>query len=62
VGEQGRFAGRSLGPALFFIYLDNNLSKVGSDLTNLPAVLNVFIFHVPISGHRGLKVHGRCGS
>jgi hypothetical protein len=62
MGERGRFAGRSLGPAFFFTYLDNNWSKVGPDLTNRPAALNVFVFHVPISGHRGLKVHGRCES
>jgi hypothetical protein len=28
-------------------------------LTNRPAALNVLVFHVPIFGHRGLKVHGR---
>jgi hypothetical protein len=31
-------------------------------LTSRPAALNVFVFHVPISGRRGLKVRGRCGS
>jgi hypothetical protein len=62
MGERGCFAGRSLGPAFFFTYLDNNWSKVGLHLTSRPSVLNVFVFHEPISGCRGLKVHGRCGS
>jgi hypothetical protein len=53
--------GRSLGPAFFFTYLDNNWSKVGPDLTSRPAALNVLVFHVPISGRRGLKVRGCCG-
>jgi hypothetical protein len=62
MGERGRFAGRSLGPAFFFTYLDSNLLKVGPDLTSRPAALNVLVFHVPISGRRGLKVRGHCGS
>jgi hypothetical protein len=62
MGERGHFASRSLGSAFFFTYLDNKLSKVGPDLTSRPAALNVFVFHVPISGHHGLKVRGRCGS
>jgi hypothetical protein len=62
VGERGRFVGRLLGPAFFFTYLDNNCSKVGPDLTSRPAVLNVLVFHVLISGRRGLKVCGRRGS
>jgi hypothetical protein len=62
MGERGRFACRSLGAAFFFTYLDNNCSKVGLDLTNRPATLNVLVFHVPISGRHGLKVRGRCGS
>jgi hypothetical protein len=61
MGERGRFAGRSLGPAFFFTYLDNNWLKVGPDLTSQPAAFVVLVFHVPISGRRGLKVHGRCG-
>jgi hypothetical protein len=62
VGERGRFASRSLGPAFFFTYLDNNWSKIGPDLTSQPASLNVLVFHVPISGRRGLKVRDRHGS
>jgi hypothetical protein len=62
MGERGRFAGRSLGPAFFFTYLDNNWLKVGPDLTNRPTACTVLVFHVPISGHRGLKVCGRRGS
>jgi hypothetical protein len=62
MGERGRFAGRSLGSAFFFTYLDNNCSKVELDLTNRPAASNVLVFHVPISIRHGLKVHGRCGS
>jgi hypothetical protein len=61
MGERGRFAGRSLRPAFFFTYLDNNWLKVGPDLTSRPAAFAVLVFHVPISGHHGLKVHGRCG-
>jgi hypothetical protein len=62
MGERGHFAGRSLGSAFFFTYLDNNWSKVGPDLTSRPAALNVFVFYVPISGRRGFKVRDRCGS
>jgi hypothetical protein len=58
-GEWGRFAGRLLGPTLFFTYLDNNWSKVGPALTSRPDALNVFVFHVPISSHRGLMVRER---
>jgi hypothetical protein len=59
VGERGRFAGQSLGPAFFFTYLDNSWSKVGPDLTSRPAASSMLVFHVPISGHLGLKVRGR---
>jgi hypothetical protein len=31
-------------------------------LTNRPAALNVLVFHIIISGRRGLKVRGRRGS
>jgi hypothetical protein len=62
VGERGRFAGRSLGSAFFFTYLENNWSKAGPDLTSRPAAFTVLVFHVPISGRRGLKVRGRRGS
>jgi hypothetical protein len=62
VGKRGRFGGRSMGSAFFFTYLDNNWSKVGLDLTNWLAALNVLVFHVPISSCRGLKVRGRRGS
>jgi hypothetical protein len=62
MGGRGCLAGRSPGPAFFFTYLDNNWSKVRSSLTNRPAALNVLVFHVPISGCRGLKVRGRRGS
>jgi hypothetical protein len=62
VGERGHFADRSLGPAFFFTYLDNNWSKVRPDLTSRPAAFTVLVFHVPISGHRSLKVCGRRGS
>jgi hypothetical protein len=51
--------GRSLGPAFFFTYLGNNSSKVRSTLISRPNSLNVFLFHVPISGHQGLKVCSR---
>jgi hypothetical protein len=62
VGERGRFAGRSLGPTFFFTYLDNNWLKVGPNLTNRPAAFTMLVFHVPISGRRGLKIRGRRGS
>jgi hypothetical protein len=62
VGERGRFAGRLLGPAFFFTYLDNNWSNAGSNLTSRQAAFTVLVFHVPISGRRGLKVRGRRGS
>jgi hypothetical protein len=32
------------------------------DFTNRPVALNVLVFHVPISGRRGLKVRVRRGS
>jgi hypothetical protein len=62
MGKRGRFGGRSLGLTFFFTYLDNNWSKSGLDFTNRPAALNVLVFHLPIFGHRGLKVCGRRGS
>jgi hypothetical protein len=62
VGERDRFVGRSLGSAFFLTYLDNNWSKVGADLINQPTAFTVLVFHVPISGRRGLKVRGRRGS
>jgi hypothetical protein len=62
VGEQGPFAGRSLGPTFFFTYLDNNWPNVGTDLTSRPAAFTMLVFPVPISSHRGLKVRGRRGS
>jgi hypothetical protein len=62
MGERGRFAGQSLGPAFFFTYLDNNWLKVGPDLTSWPAAFTMLVFHAPISGRRGLKVRGRRGS
>ena len=62
MGERGRFAGWSRGTTFFFTYLDNNWLKVGPDLTSRPAAFTVLVFHVPISGRRGLKVRGRRGS
>jgi hypothetical protein len=59
VGKRGHFGGRSLGPAFFFTYLDNNWSNVRLDLTNRLVALNVLVFHIPISDCRGLKVRGR---
>jgi hypothetical protein len=53
VGEWGR---------LFFTYLKNNWTKVGLALTDRSDALNVFVFHVPISYRRALKVCGRCCS
>jgi hypothetical protein len=61
VSEVASLAGH-LGRPSFFTYLDNNWSKIGPYLTNQPASLNVLVFHVPISGHHGLKVRDRHGS
>jgi hypothetical protein len=46
----------------FFTYLDNNWPNVGPDLTSRPTAFTVLVFHVPISGRRGLKARGRRGS
>jgi hypothetical protein len=62
VGKRVRIAGRSLGLAFFFTYLDINWSKVGPDLTSRPTAFTMLVFHVPISGRHGLKVRGRRGS
>jgi hypothetical protein len=62
VGERGRFSSQSLGLTFFFTYLDNNWSKVGPDLISRLATLTMLVFHVFISGRRGLKVRGRHGS
>jgi hypothetical protein len=62
MGERGRCAGRSLGPAFFFTYLDNNWLKVRPNLTSRPTAFTMLVFHVPISSRRGLKVRGHRGS
>ena len=36
--------------------------EIGLDFTNCLVALNMLVFHVPISGRRGLKVRGRLGS
>jgi hypothetical protein len=60
-GEWSFCAGRFLGQAIFFTYLDNNWTNVGPALTSWPNISKVLIFHVPISGRRGFKLHGhRC--